>query len=592
MNNNPFAILTPEEMSAEQANRLFVEMYSDFPTIKRPGNSIISGARGCGKSMFIRCCLPDVQMIKQGNNTNFEDLEDLTFWVCCEKTYPRITEFDALKDVHSPYRINEHFLALHVLMSALHQLSTIKFNKYVEDEYHAFFQNIYSRYMRLCWCKDTISPDYSNANNFFASLYRHTEELQSQLLQYPEQFTLNTGIEDYTYNMPILSFARFIVPVFTQLVTLTGFPKNKNVIIYIDDADNLSLIQTRILNSWISSRTQPKISLKITTQIGLYKTYLTSDGVLIESPHDFKAVNISIKHTTNAIEKYYVKAVEIIGKRLELAGINSAPNDFFPPNQVQEQQIIELKLNAQNDNEKQNAVPNYIASLPQRTSFNYAGLKHIINLSSGIIRFLLDSASDMYDEQCAESGVQEGETISQISYQIQDRVLRSQADTFLYSEMKKSYKSESLAPIESPYNDIEKLQNLIVSMGRTFHEYLVDRTRVRRNILAIKLSSSIIDKQVKDVLQLGVRLGFLHEYRAANIEGNGRTLLFKLNRCLAPLFTLDPVSTWTSISVTNESLLKAIKDAKPLRPEPNLEDDNWVQLELFDYADEVGIYGE
>lgn len=43
---NPFAVISPEEMTAKQANQLFVEMHSDFPQIKRPGNVIISGARG------------------------------------------------------------------------------------------------------------------------------------------------------------------------------------------------------------------------------------------------------------------------------------------------------------------------------------------------------------------------------------------------------------------------------------------------------------------------------------------------------------------------------------------------------------------
>ena len=57
---NPFAVVSPEEMKAEKAAQLFVEMYSDYPQIKRPGNIIMTGARGCGKTMLIRCCSPDV----------------------------------------------------------------------------------------------------------------------------------------------------------------------------------------------------------------------------------------------------------------------------------------------------------------------------------------------------------------------------------------------------------------------------------------------------------------------------------------------------------------------------------------------------
>ena len=41
---NPFAVVSPEEMKAEKAAQLFVEMYSDYPQIKRPGNIIMTGA--------------------------------------------------------------------------------------------------------------------------------------------------------------------------------------------------------------------------------------------------------------------------------------------------------------------------------------------------------------------------------------------------------------------------------------------------------------------------------------------------------------------------------------------------------------------
>ena len=45
-NNNPFAIISPEDLNAMQADQLFVELYSNFPEITREGNSLIMGARG------------------------------------------------------------------------------------------------------------------------------------------------------------------------------------------------------------------------------------------------------------------------------------------------------------------------------------------------------------------------------------------------------------------------------------------------------------------------------------------------------------------------------------------------------------------
>lgn len=600
MTNNPFAVVTPEEMTAEQANQLFVEMYSEYPQISRHGNSIISGARGCGKSMFIRCSMPDVLMLgKNGKKKKLDELDNLAFSVSCEKTYPNIKEFDGLGDKHTPYLINEHFLALHVLMSALLQLSKIHYDVYNRNEYEAFFVDTYKRYMELSRCKDDITPDYSSANAFFQSLYKHTEKLQFDLILYPSQFTLNTESEDYSYNMPLLSFLKFIVPVFRELTNLSGFPKNKNIFIFIDDADNLSKIQTEILNTWIAYRTQPTISLKVSTQLGLYKTYLTTSGVLIESPHDYKEINISNRYTTNAVDNYFDKAEEILRKRLSLAGINVEPKDFFPSYKKQEdgiQEEVELiraeyatkgRGNRIDDDVRRYAIPNYITKLggtrKSRSTYRYAGLDNIIHLSSGIIRYLLDAVADMYEKECTANP---GKEITKIETLTQDKVLRAQADSFLYSELMKSEGIDdgefALAPINDPSNDVEKLQNLICAMGSTFHEILISN-RAERKVFSIALTN-VPDAELKRIFRLGVRLGFFHEARIGNKDGNGRTQLYILNRCFAPLFTLDPTGFQGYFFMTNNALHEAIRTGKQLRNiATNSDNDDEIrQLTLFD----------
>ena len=72
MVDNPFAVVSPEELTAEQADQLFVEMHSDYPEIMRQGNTLVTGARGCGKSMLIRCSLPDFLMVR--NQKEFSDI--------------------------------------------------------------------------------------------------------------------------------------------------------------------------------------------------------------------------------------------------------------------------------------------------------------------------------------------------------------------------------------------------------------------------------------------------------------------------------------------------------------------------------------
>lgn len=600
---NPFAVVSPEEMNAAKAAQLFVEMYSDYPQIKRPGNIIMTGARGCGKTMLIRCCRPDVLMLKDGKK--FNELEYLAFHIPVKKTSLCLSELRFLENRHAPYLINEHFLALNLLMYSLIDLSEIDYSVYNPEEYKDFFINTYARYLRMSGCKNStssISVNYDSPRDFYLSLYQHAEEMQADFINYILRLNPNSDKMDPAYDLPLLSFLRFIVPVFTKLVTLSGFPQNTNIYFFIDDADNLSATQTRILNTWIACRTQPTISLKISAQYELYKTYLTSNDILIESPHDYQSVNISLRYTTNYIGNFKNKAIEILSKRLSIAGLEQNPEIFFPSYDVQEEgiqkeaQLIREsfaehgRASRVDDDVRRYAIPNYIKKLggrkKSRSTFRYAGLDNMIHLSSGIIRNLLDAAANMYDTACAQQS--ENNHITYIDTDIQNRVLRNQSDAFLYTELRHSTicsleDDDMLQPIDSPKNDIEKLQNLICAMGQTFHDILIS-DRSERKVFSIALSN-IPDYEIKQVLKTGVRLGYLHEATIGNKAGNGRTWLYILNRRLAPSFVLDPTGFQGYLFMTNEDLHKAMNTGKLLR---TIEEDfdDIEQLSLFDIWEE------
>lgn len=110
---NPFSVISPEELTAEQADQLFVEMHSDYPEITRPGNTLIIGARGCGKSMLIRCSLPDFLIARE--KTSFSQLPYVAVCVSIKRTSVNLQELHKLDSMHVPYLINEHFLALNVV---------------------------------------------------------------------------------------------------------------------------------------------------------------------------------------------------------------------------------------------------------------------------------------------------------------------------------------------------------------------------------------------------------------------------------------------------------------------------------------------
>lgn len=597
MPNNPFAVISPEDLNAVQADQLFVELNSDYPEITREGNTLIFGARGCGKSMMIRCSLPDVLMIRK--NKKFDELPYLAFCVPVEKTSLNLQELQSLNHHHAPFMLNEHFMVAHVLLNIFLQLTKIDFtvNTYDVEIYKAFIRETLERKLAGAGFRGELKINYDNQKSFFNSLYCFMDSIIDDFVNYLLGL-LEVSNVDYSYNLPILSFTRFLVPVLREMTLLTGFPKNKPIFIFIDDADNLSKIQTKILNTWLASRTQPLISLKISSQIGLYKSFLTSSGVLVESPHDYQQVDISYLHTTKS-SSFYDKAINILQKRLSIAGINVKVQEFFPPDKKQEDRIKEEeeKLrnnykengrgNRENDDVRRYAIPNYIRDLggtrKSRHTYKYAGLDNIIHLSSGIIRYLLDATAKMYD--VTVTGASDDFVPEKIEPSIQNDVMRDKADMYLFKELRKgndlAEDDYNIATTNNPDNSIDKLANLINAMGKTFHEILIS-DRAERKVFSIALTN-VPDEEIKKVFDLGVRLGFFHVSYIGNKEGNGRTYLYVLNRCFAPIFTLDPTGFQGYLFMTNVDLRKAITDGKQLRSIFDENENDVRQLSLEDF---------
>ena len=633
MINNPFAVVSPEELSAEQANQLFVETNSDYPEINRPGNTLVTGARGCGKTMLIRCSQPDFLMVRK--KLTFSQLPYFSVNVSIKKTSLNLEELRILDNNHLPFSINEHFISLNVMMFTFLSLSQISFEKesFFVESYQAFF-DVYRKYLRASGCKNAPEVNYDSPNSFFKSLYEHLYIMSCEFIPYFDGL-YHRDNPDFEYDLPLLSYKRFIVPVFKELICIPGFPSGKPILIFIDDADNLSKTQTKIINSWLATRTQPTISLKVFSQIGLYKSFLTPTGELVEAPHDYQEVNISSIYT-NALSKdksYYNKVIMILMKRLQLYGyyndvniddkkeVEKALRTFFPYYKKQEEGIDKEKERIKNaylnrgrgfresDDIRRYAVPNYIRKLSgsskNKHTFRYAGIDNIIHLSSGIVRYLLDSVGKMYDIVISKQSEDTNESIQIkcIPSDIQNIVMRKKADDYLFNELKKANeldidttKSEdgsNILTTNNPTSVTDKLANLINAMGKTFQEILLSGSdddplsgRSERKVFSIALTNpSQTSREIKQVLELGVRLGFLHESHIGNKYGNGRTYLYILNRCFAPIFTLDPTGFQGYLFMKNEDLENAIHTGKRLRviDEDQSDEANAIyQLSLFD----------
>ena len=340
-------------------------------------------------------------------------------------------------------------------------------------------------------------------------------------------------------------------PILCELKKISIFPQSKPFFILIDDADNLNLAQTRILNSWVSYRTSAEVSLKISTQLS-YKTFRTVTNQTIDSPHDYSEVNIASIYTSSKF-KFYKRVKDIVEKRIKIyLKKDISAEEFFPCNISQENDIdligeeikkefaLQGKGATAADDVKRYARPNYIKSLKEKRSgstYSYAGFEQLVSVSSGIVRYFLEPASLMFGEVLSNNPAD----ISFIPHSIQDEIIQKYSSDYLITEFEKIFREENL---NNTSNEIlstsDMLMNLLIALGGMFHIILISNSSERR-VFSIALSSKP-SKELEKVLSLGVRYGYLHESTIGNKQGTGRTKLYILSRLLAPNFKLDPTS--------------------------------------------------
>lgn len=564
--DNPFIVQYPEDLSAEDATHLFVDVFSDFPKIKSSGHAFLHGPRGSGKSMMFRFLEPDCQCY--ANECDLSDLEFYSLWIQVKRIEFNLPELERLEKRHASFILNEHYfisIICEILFSALKQEIPDEYRKKTgfKAEIKTFYDSIISLLDSFGWASTSSLSNPSDDLDYLEELHKVSKDVLRQFKMYHRELAYN--LEPIPYCGPILTYLDYLFPVLSNLKECSFMP-NGPIYLLIDDADNLNLTQTKVLNSWVATRTSSIISIKISTQLK-YKTYFTSTGDRIETPHDYSEVNISTIYTTK--KTHYINRIrEITKRRLKCYDIKEAePEAFFPENKEQEEKIKQIKEKCIADWEKSGrgycasddatryARPDYMKSLAGTSksgpTYSYAGFEQLVHVSSGIIRYFLDAAAKMYATVKAENPKKE---IKSIPQGIQDSIIKKQAVEVMHNEFDKLRDDkDETSPDEE---DLIKLSNLLEALGGMFHMVLMSE-RSERRVFSIALSNKP-DSKLRGILKLGVQTGYLHESSIGNKEGTGRTRLFILSRRLAPYFKLDPTSFAGYLFVTNDLLWEGI----------------------------------
>lgn len=568
LTKNPFSVQSPEHIAADDVISLFVEDFADFHQVLRTGHTFLHGARGSGKSMIFRYLEPDCQIIAK--KCALSELEFFSFYIPIKETELRLTELLRLKKQgHGSLALNEHLMAVSFAIKMLSSLQRVssQADDVAAKSFADFVAGDFKRLLRRGGWNGEI-PAIPNGAPFAQVRQLATdvmEDVHAQVSQFIQRLSLG---RNFTYEGALLGFLDFIKPFTLALRSLPFMPKAP-IFLLIDDADNLSEEQTRILNTWISSRGVAELSLKVSTQLR-YKTYRTVSGQQIEMPHDFAEVEISNVYTSDR-DRYSKRVHDIVFKRLQKADIAATPEEFFPDDRKQELEIEALaqKLiaawptegrgNRPRDDAYRYARPDFIRGLggvrKASSTYSYAGFNQLVHISSGVVRYFLEPAALMWGEQLAANN---GEPIAAIAAHIQSKIVRSEANRFLSSEFERISQDETRGPDHR--DKASKLRNLIDSLGSLF-QAILDSDDAERRIFSVAFSNGP-DDDVREIFNLGAEYNYFHKSSIGKKEGGGRTDLYILSRRIAPVFNLDPSSFAGYKFITNETARMMILEPK------------------------------
>lgn len=590
---NPFSITTPEDLTAEEAVSLFVDVFTDFTQIVDPGHVFVKGPRGVGKSMMFRYLQPDCQCLKTGKV--IEELPFIAIYVPLKNTNFTLSELKRLENKHASAILNEHLMITHCMIRVFDTLADS--GAYADDKRYSQLMQFYKNsFVSILGLEDKSCDAGTTTYEIIKLMTLQIQQVYKNTIAYVKRSSFTSEIMPYTGEL--FDYIDYFVPLIEKLSNAIS-DTNATFYLLLDDAHFLSETQTRILNTWVASRTSRKISLKISTQYN-YKSYYTVNGATIDTPHDYSEIDIATVYTEGqktAKATYYRRISDIVKKRMDIKGISVDLDDFFPPDKDQEAKIKAIEEEYlkkydegkghgynRTDDARRYARPDFIKSLAGKSkssnTYSYSGFDQLVNISSGVVRYFLQQAHTMYAKQEALYPTDE---VKQIDPAIQSAVVRDEANKFLFNELEllEQEGHEDAYPKE----DILKLSNLIQGLGGIFRKVLLS-DRSERRVFSIAISDAP-SEDVLHVLNIGIQLGYFHRSTIGRKESGsiGRTRLYVLNRRLAPIWNLDPNGFAGYLFVKNQLLEDVI--ANPIKTIKNTETGNnneYVQLTLFDIS--------
>ena len=578
MTKNPFEYEAANNLSPEDIIDYYIEDFNFSRFIQSTKNIFLIGERGSGKTMAL---LYNSFPIKYaiGKKKGRVTFEKIGIHIPCNTPLFLKKEYLLIPDDYKKAIICEHYLVLSILYSIANTLNGIEEivneTKVIEEKLYDEIEYVWDVHL------DRTSPSFYKAIMKFVNHEAVTTQKK-----------VNAFDSDSFYEYA-LSFSSSVLP-FLQMMKEISIMSKTHFLLMIDDAHDMNEYQIRALNSWIAYRDHSLFSFKVATVKVERPTHITSTGGSILEGHDFITVDMEQAYQNEETD-FYKLSKHIIEKRLQRIGISDTAEMFFPINSSMEKDLEECREEARKigikkyGEDKKKSINDFVYKYYRAIYFRnrkdkankppYSGFETIVDISTGVVRNLLDPCYWMYDsvmntEKC---------NIKCITPQIQTNIIIERSQRMwdvLQRGLDKVVNNCSA-------DDAKQILNLFKKLMELFAKRLkLDISEPRAIVFSISQVESFPEKSASIIrlLKIAQRAQYIYTRMGVAKDKGKQETYYVPNRLLFPNFGLDPHGQYARVSLKTTDLYNAAFYNRPIPMDSFVDKNDPLQL-FIDYGE-------
>ena len=551
---NPFVFDRPNTIEVDEFIKYYIKGNTYTRFLESTRNIVLIGVRGSGKTSTLRYYSLPVSF----HNPSIEDkFKIVGVHIPCKQPLLGKREYLLYDDQNKQNVVVEHFLCVNILSEFCNTFLELDGAILISDE---------DRDDILANLGYIFDTEFKNASSLFDSikLFINKEANSSQKKLNNDNFE---SFIDYAF-----TFNNTIIPLLEQFKKIPEL-SNSHFSLFFDDIQDLGDIHQRIINSWIAFRDNKLFSFKIATA-ATKPIYITSTGGLILEGHDFIKIDLT-KGLFNKNSEFSQFAKDVIQKRLDIACIDATVNEFLPMSETLMDGLEKGKQKARElaqqkyPNPTKTQINDYVAKYARAISFRdrnakanipiYSGFEILVDISTGVIRNLLNPLYFMYEKELSKKN--QSEKILIIPPNTQKEIIKTKSDEFW----------EKIINIDSELDNCSKdLAKQINNLFNQLIEYLKKRLKDEKisepralNFIISEIEPEMEEK-INEIIEASLKSTLLYERTISHKATGKKLLLYVPNRLMLPTHGLDPHGQYSHFSIKGKDFLAAAIKNKPL----------------------------